>query len=525
MLIYACDLFGLDFLVRPDDTESILEIFRINTCLWGGRFNPIISFFEYVPSWLEDEGFHFDNAKQLIKSDLDFFEPDFLVEAEKGLAEGFGFDPNRVLQLTDILEKYGLTVDALYRKLYQEEFRFEASHRRNVVYVEAAESSYDNFVAASFGSFPIQELSSSLTSTYKDRFREIFNPEHKKLDAVALSELYQFRHISALEIGCKKLRTDYNEFMSPVLFILDAQESKDLIDLWNLKAVYSTVVGVPIQWIESLSGFCKDFIRENSSRHFDDPGAEIVGPVLMYSRSLSEDDIEEIHKHYLRVVVENANIVTKQHPPTWRVQPDSWFATAPPTLVADRKSNVMQIDLDNPEIQFESLFPEFAGAYRNSLCLANVVTFEDGSNNDQIATVFPCKHTKPAFLKSRLAGPPPLSTTEGLVIFPEYRNLSERWKLVDGTTAFNQWFEANQVTASPSDAGRATQQIIQTLKGCKSVGCLANKGIIELLNEMSSRPVTKTAHYKEFQNKVGNAINNKRWKKCTFREIGRTQGC
>lgn len=507
------------FLVRPDDAENILQIFRINTCLWGGRFNPIIPLFEYVPPWLEKEGVHFDNADQLIKDDLDFFEPDFLVEAEEGLTEEFGLESKSVLQLTNILEKYGLTVNPIYWELYQEEFRFEASHRRNVVYVEAAESSCENFVAASFGNFPIQELSLSLTSTYKDRFREIFNPEHKKLDADTLSELYQFRHISALEIGCNKLQIDYNEFLSPVLFILDVQEPTDLIDLWNLRAVYSTVVAVPIQWIESLSGFCKDFIRKNSSRRFDDSDADIVGPALMYSRSLSEDHIEEIHRNYLRVNVENTCIVTKQHPPTWRAQSDSWFATARPTLEADRKSIGIFSDMENSEVQFDALFPEFAGKYRNRLCLANAVRFEDESNSDQIATVFPYKYTKTTFLKSRLEGPPPLSTTEGLVIFPEYRNLTERWKLVDGTTAFNQWLEANQVIACPSDAGRATQQIIQTLKGCKSVGCLANKGIIELLNEMSNRPVTKTAHYKEFQNKVGNAINNKKWKSALFERL------
>ena len=30
------------FLVHPDNQEQVLEVFRINTCLWGGKFNPII---------------------------------------------------------------------------------------------------------------------------------------------------------------------------------------------------------------------------------------------------------------------------------------------------------------------------------------------------------------------------------------------------------------------------------------------------------------------------------------------------
>ena len=93
------------FLVRPDDAENILEIFRLNTCLWGGMFNPIIPVFESVPTWLESEGFHFENPRQMINDYLDFFEPDFLVEAEEGLAEGFGFDPERVRKLADMIEE------------------------------------------------------------------------------------------------------------------------------------------------------------------------------------------------------------------------------------------------------------------------------------------------------------------------------------------------------------------------------------------------------------------------------------
>ena len=30
------------FLVSPNDSQKLLEVFRVNTCLWGGKFNPII---------------------------------------------------------------------------------------------------------------------------------------------------------------------------------------------------------------------------------------------------------------------------------------------------------------------------------------------------------------------------------------------------------------------------------------------------------------------------------------------------
>ena len=205
--------------------------------LVGGIFNPIIPFFESVPSWGAREDFQFENPRQIIDGYLDFFEPDFVVEAEEGLAAGFGFDPRRVLQLTDIPErlrgrgwdKYGLSVYDLYLELYREEFRFESRHRHNIVYVEARESTFDDFVAANFGSFPPQKQLEYFSRDYKD----IFDPKHTILDAAGLLKLYKSEYISALGIGCAKFRVNYNGPPSSTLFILDPQKSKDLIDFWN----------------------------------------------------------------------------------------------------------------------------------------------------------------------------------------------------------------------------------------------------------------------------------------------------
>ena len=38
----------LAFRVRPGDKKGTLEIFRINTCLWGGRSNLIIFYVKYT---------------------------------------------------------------------------------------------------------------------------------------------------------------------------------------------------------------------------------------------------------------------------------------------------------------------------------------------------------------------------------------------------------------------------------------------------------------------------------------------
>ena len=355
------------------------------------------------------------------------------------------------------------------------------------------------------------------------------------MDADALSELYQFGYSSALEIGCEKLRGGNNEHLSPTLFILDAHESKDIVDFWNLRAIHQHVLAVPIQWIEELLPFCKQFIQDNDRHQSNDPRLNTVSPVLMFSRSLSEGNVEEMAENYSFSDEGGAYTIRRWSPTIWyKLSPQAASPTRP-TLAADQKIMNLQIDGDNPEIRFDPLFPEFTSEY-NLFRVANVVRLQDWSNeeylvrvrdrvdNDQIATVFPCNYKNPSvpkfqpeFLQEEQYI---LPTTEGLVIFPYREHIFELWNLVDGTTAFNQWLTAHQVPAILSDAGKATEQIIQALGGLKwGILCLTYKGVIDLLNEMSKNSATKTTHYREFKNKIHTAIDNENLRKRTFETL------
>ena len=526
------------FLVRPDDAENVLEIFRINTCLWGGMFNPIIPIFESVPSWLEEEGFHFESPNQMINDYLDFFEPDFLVEAEKGLAEEFRFDPERVRKLADMIEepggnyvhRYGLSVHGLYTDLYAKEYQFEQRHKDPFVDIQPADTAFTNFIAGLFGDFPVQER----LSYFQHNYKVIFNSMSVGLDAAALAKLYQSGYSSALGITCKDLQVGYNAPLLSTLFILDARESKDIVDFWNLRAIHQQVRAVPIQWIDDLSPFCKKFIRDNYRRQPDDASGRMVGPVLMFSRSLSEKDVEEMVGNF--PFIEKGDVYTTQRwsPTIWYKLSEQVASPTRPTLAADRKIMNLPIDGDNPEIRFDPLFPEFISEY-NRFRVTNVVKLQDWSNtsqfvrlrdaskNDQIATVFPCNYRKPSVPKFQPEFQHKsdylLPTTEGFVIFPSYEDMFERWSLVDGTTAFNQWLNDNQVPTIRSDAGRTTEQIIQTLGGLQwGVLCLTHKGVIKFLNKMTGR-FTKAGHYFEFRNEIHNAINSEKLKDRTFETL------
>ncbi len=239
------------FLVRPEDAKRTLEIFRICTCLWGGKYNPIIPFFKHIPQWWERKGHRFESASQIINGYLDFFEPDFLVETEKGLSDGLGFTPNRVLQLSDVLVRagdrnrhgHGLGVFDLYKEMYRKEFQFIRRHKHNVIDVRPNDRSFELFTGCVFGSFP----KSKNLDYFRKAFKDAFDPKQVILDATTFQELHKSGHASALEIGHTEIDVRFNDHTGPALFILNAHETKDLIDFWNLRAVRKEVMAIPMQ--------------------------------------------------------------------------------------------------------------------------------------------------------------------------------------------------------------------------------------------------------------------------------------
>ena len=93
-------------------------------------------------------------------------------------------------------------------------------------------------------------------------------------------------------------------------------------------------------------------------------------------------------------------------------------------------------------------------------------------------------------------------------------NLPEQWELTDGSTAINSWLKINGIKSVLSDAGRATQQIIQTLGGFWGVASFAHPDIVKLLNEISRRPGSRSAHHQEFRNRIQNTTcpsGNRAW--------------
>ena len=511
------------FLVRPDDRKKVLEILRINTCLWGGKYNPIIPCFKQVPKWWDRHGHRFETAPQIINGYLDYFEPDFIVEAEPALAEGLGFDKNRVLELSSLLpheddqsrSSHGLSILNLYTDLYRREFQFSRRHKHNIVNVLPKEKIFSGFCACLFGAFPTERGLAYL----KRAFMDAFEPKTVSLDGPTLAKLYRSGFTSALRISYSKVKVRYHDHGDPALFILDAHEPRDLIDYWNLRAIRRQVIPIPVQWLGDLSEFCKEFIVKSHRPLPDNPHGVMIRATTMFSRSIPTSAIDQLYKDNLAVDKAGANVRQDFYPPFWHPSPTIMTRDMRPTLSASEKSYDLPVTGEKPEIRFDCLPPDFADEYGNPNRWANVVQLRDWSHKDQIATSFPCDYKNPNFPRFCLGGDVLLPTTEGLVIFPRFKTLPERWDLLDGTTAINNWLKVHKIKATPSASGRSTQQIIQTMEGFWGVRSFAHAGIVKLLNKIARKPLTRSIQYQEFSQRIKTITEDDIWRGGNFENL------
>ncbi|MFB5952974.1 hypothetical protein ACE6HW_30530, partial [Klebsiella pasteurii] len=366
-----------------------------------------------------------------------------------------------------------------------------------------------SFCACLAGSFPEDED----LKYFGQGFCDAFDPKQVELSPEALAELYNEGFNSALQIGHSNIEINYQDHTDPTLFVMDAQDSRDLIDYWNLRAVRRNVRPIPIQWLDVLSPYCREYIEHCYRPLRGNPHGVMTHANVLFARSLTSAAIEQLYADYLRVDRDGANIRQDWYPPIWRPSPHFAVRNTRPILSAGEKTFDIQIDDDRTEVRFDNLYPDFAERYAASNARwANVVRFKDWLNSSRVATVFPCDYRSPKISRFHALQGKILSTTEGFVTFCKYKNISDLWRLSDGTTAISEWLKNNGVESQISDAGQATQQIINTLGGFRGISSFAHAEVVKLLNKISRRPISPSIQYQEFQNKIKNVVKGDIWR-------------
>lgn len=502
------------FLVRPNDKSSLLKVFRINTCLWGGQYNPIIPFFNRVPSWWTAHKAIY-SAQQIIKGYLDYFEPDILVETERGMAKQYGYDKNRIISVNEILqssepkylEGYGQSTNDIYRYLYEKEFRFQHKNEPTAWLFKNNKESRNLFLACLCGDFP----SEPNHQYFKENFQYVFSPEIKEFDVENLINYYAQTTITPLNIANTALDVNYNHDNTPFLYVFDLLKSRDLIDYWNLRSVCQNTIAIPKQWLSKAEKFCKRFIEQNHRPLPGNPNGVMIRPTVMFSRSIEMSEGQALHKQYLFIKKKDINTVQYWYPSLWSESPKATVRRTRAMLCSEEKREECQINSDNvnKSVYFDGLSPKFSEKHNLSLCKfpwANILQLDSSRINEDVATVFPCLYRNSGYIKFKYnLADPIFYSKEGLTTFPEGSGSLNYLNLFTNYEAVRFWFKSmNVIDVSMSPSGKATTQIIKTLGGFLNLWSISSKDIIKLLNSISQSD-TKTMPVKEFRNKINKA--------------------
>jgi len=151
----------LGFLVPPDDFGLVRRVARLCSCLWGGRYNPIIPFFEDVRSrWIASH--HRAEGSDVARGYIDFFEPDVLVEATAGMAARLGWNDKgsyfrlpRVVPLNKFYEvddrgrvgfAAGIDITNVVQHLYDQEYKYQRRHK--IPYANQSRARFESATAS-----------------------------------------------------------------------------------------------------------------------------------------------------------------------------------------------------------------------------------------------------------------------------------------------------------------------------------------------------------------------------------------
>ena len=275
--------------------------------------------------------------------------------------------------------------------------------------------------------------------------------------------------------------------------------------------MYSGVLAVPVQWLPKLANFCRENSRKGYRPLRGNPNGVMCHVTTMFSRSINEQDIEGLFRDHLAIDVQGANVVQTWYPPIWRPTPSFVVRTTRPMLDAGRKTLDVAVD-EAGNARIEALYPEFADRFGPKQRWANVIRLRDWQNEGRIATVFPVDVRKRAVPGFHVGSGHLVSTTEGLTLYPQFKDLPSHLKLIDGNAAITAWLKEQKVQATISESGKATHQIIQTMGGIRGVGSLAQKGILTVLNDMARRPITHAFQHQKFVNLIKTAVENDIWR-------------
>lgn len=500
----------LAFLVNPEDKESLLNAIEINTFLWGGIYNPIIPV--YNPTATKRKNLPSKDLydKEAVSGYLDNFDPDYVVPM--GECSDYPFDVGdreKVKEIPEIfglgegfdLPEWGIGLFEVLNHFIEEEFKFQARFPQDVCLPDF-DKNFSLFLSSVFGVLP-----KDIDKIFRTDFAQVLNAKKTDCSAANYVELLDPQKLFFTRMT--ELYLETNKYQKKSILLLDASNSLDIMDYWNLRAIGWDVFPIPYQFMQSdettqhILNFAKEHYLSKGPEYEIHGRTNIYDKVpILESRSISKST----HQHLFDLPKESNTGSQILYPCIWNREARDKYDLECCELVADTLEH--EISTNQKTIKFKTLDPKFAYSFEisNISRFANEIEFRFHDDKELLANAIPSGSSQLAEL---IYGGAP----EVIVRHPFNRYRLSKGRLVylsrsprstidllipQAETIFTKWLELREWTVELSSAGRIAKQMIRQLGGVSSTKILAKRGIIELLGKINSKRGDQKSMPEEF---------------------------
>jgi hypothetical protein len=258
----------LAFVLQDYDPDRLEELFRLNTLLWGGSYNPIVVLGEGDENSVSQS--HLTDQIEIIEA----FDPDFIVNCGiRNLPANLSPFRNRTLSLGQLKPPFesalrrvpALEVSAFLAHHWREDTRFLQSTQEIYSYLDLESTGVHRpFAVARFGAYPKHSNMNEILGRY-------FNAKQIKYDE-DFRRSYSREWIFPMGITDFELDLTGLRDRNYALLLLDPINLRDVVEYWNLRAAGYDVFPLPRDHYMEYTNAVKEFIpfwiaRDLSTAH------------------------------------------------------------------------------------------------------------------------------------------------------------------------------------------------------------------------------------------------------------------
>ncbi len=246
---------------------------RLCSCIWGGRYNPIIPYCEGAQPRGSLPFERVSTAFDIPRRYIEFFEPDILVETEPGIAERLGWSSDKIgrglKRLISLDEFYtvddrgdvefaaGIDIVNVMQELYDKEYKYQRRHK--IPFADVAISTDDAFFEAVIGCY----AEDTALAYINDAYQEVFEPESLPCSAETSLKIMRENFAGPNWISRHGLEEDLGRGgRDHTIHIFDPSDAGDVIDYWNYRLIQRQVTPVSIKWVaEHATLLCEQITK------------------------------------------------------------------------------------------------------------------------------------------------------------------------------------------------------------------------------------------------------------------------